>query len=119
MRSARPKVLHAIAGRAMLAHVLAAVAEAGGTATAVVIGPGADAVAAEAEQAMPGVEIFVQGERRGTAHAVLTARDALARAPDDVLVIFGDTPLIRGATLARMRVALADGAALVVLGFRA
>ncbi|PWT87153.1 MAG: bifunctional N-acetylglucosamine-1-phosphate uridyltransferase/glucosamine-1-phosphate acetyltransferase [Proteobacteria bacterium] len=119
MRSARPKVLHAVAGRPMLAHVLAAVGAAGGTATAVVIGPGADAVAAEAERAMPGVEIFVQGERRGTAHAVLAARDALARAPEDVLVIFGDTPLIRGATLARMRAALADGAALVVLGFRA
>ena len=40
MRSARPKVLHRIAGRSLLAHVLAAVSEAGGTATAVVVGPG-------------------------------------------------------------------------------
>ena len=119
MRSARPKVLHGLAGRTMLAHVLAAVGEAGGTATAVVVGPDADAVAAEARRALPGAETFVQAERRGTAHAVLAARTALARGPDDVLVIFGDTPLVRASTLGRMRAALAAGAAVVVLGFRA
>jgi bifunctional UDP-N-acetylglucosamine pyrophosphorylase / glucosamine-1-phosphate N-acetyltransferase len=52
MRSQRPKVLHAIAGRSLLAHVLEAVRAAGGTATAVVIGPGADAVAAEARRVL-------------------------------------------------------------------
>ena len=60
----------------------------------------------------------MQGERRGTAHAVLAARSAIAREPDDVLVVFGDTPLIRPQTLSRMRHALAQGAALVVLAFR-
>ena len=49
---------------------------------------------------------------------MLAARIAIARRPDDVLVIFGDTPLIRPQTLTRMRDALAEGAALVVLGFR-
>ena len=119
MRSARPKVLHAIAGRSLLGHVLDAVREAGGTMTAVVVGPGAEAVAAEAKRILPDADIFVQAERRGTAHAVLAAKAAIARAPDDVLVIFGDTPLIRPQTLTRIRKALADGAALVVLGFRA
>ena len=119
MRSARPKVLHAIAGRSLLGHVLDAVREAGGTMTAVVVGPGAEAVAAEAKRILPDADIFVQAERRGTAHAVLAAKAAIARAPDDVLVIFGDTPLIRPETLTRIRKALADGAALVVLGFRA
>jgi bifunctional UDP-N-acetylglucosamine pyrophosphorylase / glucosamine-1-phosphate N-acetyltransferase len=118
MRSARPKVLHAIAGRSLLAHVLDAVRSAGSTATAVVIGPGADGVAAEARQVLPDAELFVQAQRRGTAHAVLAAKTAIARAPDDILVIFGDTPLIRPQTLTRMREALATGAALVVLGFR-
>jgi bifunctional UDP-N-acetylglucosamine pyrophosphorylase/glucosamine-1-phosphate N-acetyltransferase len=118
MRSARPKVLHAIAGRSLLAHVLDAVSQAGGTMTAVVVGLGADAVAAEAKHILPNAEIFVQAERRGTAHAVLAAKTALARAPDDVLVIFGDTPLIRPQTLTRIREALANGAAVVVLGFR-
>ncbi len=56
MRSARPKVLHAVAGRSLLAHVLAAVRAAGGTMTAVVVGPGADAVAAEARRVLPGAD---------------------------------------------------------------
>jgi bifunctional UDP-N-acetylglucosamine pyrophosphorylase / glucosamine-1-phosphate N-acetyltransferase len=118
MRSARPKVLHAVAGQSLLAHVLDAVRQAGGKTVAVVVGPGADTVAAEARYILPAAEIFVQAERRGTAHAVLAARAAIARAPDDVLVIFADTPLIRPQTLTRMREALAGGAAVVVLGFR-
>ena len=118
MRSARPKVLHRIAGQSLLAHVLDAVSKAGGNATAVVVGPNSDTVATEAKRVLRGVEIFVQAERRGTAHAVLAARDAIARTPDDVLVIFGDTPLIRPQTLLRIREALAKGAAVVVLGFR-
>jgi bifunctional UDP-N-acetylglucosamine pyrophosphorylase / glucosamine-1-phosphate N-acetyltransferase len=118
MRSARPKVLHAIAGRSLLAHVLDAVSAAGGTMTAVVVGPGADEVATEARRVLPDAEIFVQAQRQGTAHAVLAARAAIARAPDDVLVIFGDTPLIRPQTLTRIRDGLATGAAVVVLGFR-
>jgi bifunctional UDP-N-acetylglucosamine pyrophosphorylase/glucosamine-1-phosphate N-acetyltransferase len=119
MRSARPKVLHAVAGRSMLAHVLETLRIAGGTATAVVVSPNAEAVAMEARRILPGAQAFVQTERRGTAHAVLTAKDAIAHGADDILVIFGDTPLIRAQTLNRMRGALADGAALVVLGFRA
>src|SRR5260370_4254014 len=103
MRSARPKVLHAIAGRSLLAHVLDAVREAGGTMTAVVVGLGADAVAAETRRIVLDAEIFVQAERRGTAHAVLAAKATIARAPDDVLVIFCDTPLIRPQTLTLMR----------------
>src|SRR3954465_1098728 len=60
MRSAQPKVLHALAGRSLLAHVLTAVREAGGTATAVVVGPGHEAVAAEAKRVLPDAEIYVQ-----------------------------------------------------------
>jgi bifunctional UDP-N-acetylglucosamine pyrophosphorylase/glucosamine-1-phosphate N-acetyltransferase len=118
MRSARPKVLHAIANRSLLAHVLDAVRAAGGTTAAIVVGPGADAVAGEAKRVLPDAAIFVQAERRGTAHAVLAAKAAIARTPDDVLVIFADTPLIRPQTLVRMRDALAQGAAIAVLGFR-
>src|SRR5882672_1961510 len=79
MRSQRPKVLHAIAGQSLLAHVLTAVRAAGGTATAVVVGPDASAVAAEARRLLPEAETFVQAERRGTAHAVLAAKTAIAR----------------------------------------
>jgi len=118
MASPRPKVLHAIAGKPMLAHVLDAVAKAGVAAIAVVVGPGQDEVAAEVRRLTPDAAIFVQGERRGTAHAVLTARPAIERAADDIVVVFGDTPLLRPATLARLRAPLAEGAALAVLGFR-
>jgi bifunctional UDP-N-acetylglucosamine pyrophosphorylase/glucosamine-1-phosphate N-acetyltransferase len=118
MRSARPKVLHTIAGRSLLAHTLDALQRAGQTSAAIVVGPGAQSVSDEARRASPQAEIFVQEERRGTAHAVLTAREAIGRQPDDILVVFGDTPLIQAKTLARMRSALAQGAAVVVLGFR-
>jgi bifunctional UDP-N-acetylglucosamine pyrophosphorylase/glucosamine-1-phosphate N-acetyltransferase len=118
MRSAKPKVLHEIAGRALLAHVLKAVADAGVTAAAVVIGPGQDKVAAEAKRVLPQAAIFTQHERRGTAHAVLAARAALEKPADDVLIVYGDTPLIRPQTLSRLRAPLADGAAIAVLGFR-
>lgn len=117
MRSSRPKVLHAIGGRTLIAHVLSAIDEAGG-AVAVVVGPGHDEVATLVKRIAPAAQMFVQAERRGTAHAVLAARDAIARGTDDLLVLFGDTPLIAPATLARLRAALAEGAAVAVLGFR-
>ena len=118
MRSTLPKVLHVIAGRTLLAHVLSALAKAGGTQTAVVVGPDREDVAAEAKRIAPNAQTFVQAERRGTAHAVLAAKDAIKKAADDVLVIFGDTPLILPETLAGLRGALIDGAAVAVLGFR-
>jgi bifunctional UDP-N-acetylglucosamine pyrophosphorylase/glucosamine-1-phosphate N-acetyltransferase len=117
MRSLRPKVLHCIAGRPLISHVLAAVRTHGGG-TAVVIGPDHAQLAAEVKRVAPDAEVFVQAERRGTAHAVLAARPAIARAAGDVLVVFGDTPLITPATLDRLRDAVGTGAAVAVLGFR-
>jgi bifunctional UDP-N-acetylglucosamine pyrophosphorylase/glucosamine-1-phosphate N-acetyltransferase len=119
MRSSLPKVLHPVAGQPLLAHVLAAAPGGAGASLAVVVGPDHQAVADEAARQRPDAETFVQRERRGTAHAVLAARQAIARGADDLLVAFGDTPLITPATFARLRAPLADGAALVVLGFRA
>src|SRR6476660_8259422 len=93
MRSARPKVLHEIAGRSLLAHVLGAVNAADIARIAVVIGPAAEGVAAEVKRVIPEAEIFVQAERRGTAHAVLAAKSAIARSADEIVIVFGDTPL--------------------------
>jgi bifunctional UDP-N-acetylglucosamine pyrophosphorylase/glucosamine-1-phosphate N-acetyltransferase len=118
MRSRTPKVLHTIGGRTLLDHVLGTAMAAGGADLAVVIGPDHGAVAAEAKRIAPQVSIFTQRERLGTAHAVLSARAALDKAPGDILVMFGDTPLIRVETLKQLRAALADGAAVAVLGFR-
>jgi bifunctional UDP-N-acetylglucosamine pyrophosphorylase/glucosamine-1-phosphate N-acetyltransferase len=117
MRSARPKVLHELGGRPMVTHVLSAVAETG-SAVAVVIGPGHEDVAAAVRATSPGASVFVQSERRGTAHAVLAARAALARSSGPLVVVFGDTPLVTAATLARLRAAVSGETAVAVLGFR-
>ncbi|MBR0693410.1 bifunctional UDP-N-acetylglucosamine diphosphorylase/glucosamine-1-phosphate N-acetyltransferase GlmU [Bradyrhizobium lablabi] len=119
MRSALPKVLHPVAGQSLLSHVLAAAAAGAGSSLAVVIGPDHQAVADEARRIRPDAQTFVQHERLGTAHAVLAAREALARGTDDLLVAFGDTPLISADTFARLRAPLREGAALAVLGFHA
>jgi bifunctional UDP-N-acetylglucosamine pyrophosphorylase / glucosamine-1-phosphate N-acetyltransferase len=119
MRSGLPKVLHPVAGQSLLAHVLNAAPKGAGSALAVVIGPNHQAVAKEATRVRPDALTFVQHERLGTAHAVLAAREAIARGADDLLVVFGDTPLISAATFERLRAPLREGAALAVLGFRA
>lgn len=119
MKSARPKVLHEMAGRSLLGHALAAVAEAGADAVVVVIGPDRPDVAAEVKKRAPHAAIAVQAERRGTAHAVLAARESLALGHDDVIVAFADTPLVRPATFVALRQALHDGAAVAALGFEA
>jgi bifunctional UDP-N-acetylglucosamine pyrophosphorylase/glucosamine-1-phosphate N-acetyltransferase len=119
MRSATPKVLHPVAGQSLLAHVLAAAPKGRTASLALVVGPDHQAVAQEAKRMRPDALIFVQRERLGTAHAVLAARDAIARGADDLLIAFGDTPLISAATFERLRAPLKSGAMLAVLGFRA
>src|SRR5437763_14794999 len=119
MRSSLPKVLHPVAGQSLLAHVLDAAPHGNGASLAVVVGPDHQAVADEVRRARSDASTFIQRERLGTAHAVLAAREAVARGADDLLVVFGDTPLISAATFARLRAPLAKGAALAVLGFRA
>jgi bifunctional UDP-N-acetylglucosamine pyrophosphorylase/glucosamine-1-phosphate N-acetyltransferase len=118
MRSGLPKALHTIGGRTLLAHVLGTAMRAGGGEIAVVVGPDHDAVAREARARASKAKIFEQKQRRGTAHAVLAARKAIARGADDILVMFSDTPLVRAETLIELRAALARGAAVAVLGFR-
>ena len=119
MRSSLPKVLHPVAGQSLLAHVLGAAPQGPSASLAVVIGPDHQAVAGEVKRIRPDAATFIQRERLGTAHAVLAARDAMARGVDDLLVVFGDTPLISAATFDRLRAPLKNGAALAVLGFRA
>jgi bifunctional UDP-N-acetylglucosamine pyrophosphorylase/glucosamine-1-phosphate N-acetyltransferase len=119
MRSSLPKVLHPVASQSLLAHVLSATPRGTSTRLAVVVGPDHQAVIDEAKRCRSDVETFVQRERKGTAHAVLAAREALARGADDLIVAFGDTPLMSAATFERLRAALKQGAGLAVLGFHA
>jgi len=118
MKSALPKVLHPIAGLPLLAHVTRAAAAAGGGPIALVVGHGAEKVIKAAKSFAPDANTFVQEKRLGTAHAVLAARDAIALGNDDILVMFGDTPLIDEAALMRARQGIAEGNAVVVVGFR-
>lgn len=118
MKSSVPKVLHPVAGRSMLAHVLASVECAGIADAIVVVGPGREDVGTEAALALPGTSIAVQEERRGTAHAVLAARLAL-QSGRDVVILYGDTPLVRPAAIRMLVDALEQGAAVAVLGFEA
>lgn len=119
MRSVLPKVLHPVAGRAMLAHVLAGVEQAGADSVAVVIGPDRQDVAAEALTQCPAAEVFTQSDRLGTAHAVLAAKSAIERGYDDILIVFADTPLVTATTFQAMRAELASGALVAALGFHA
>lgn len=119
MKSSVPKVLHKIAGRPMLAHVLHTVAEVDPAHVVVVVGPDMDAVSEEAAKTIPNVKIAVQTERLGTADAVRAALPAIKGFEGPVLVLFGDTPLIRSVTLEDMRNLITDGADLAVLGFQA
>jgi bifunctional UDP-N-acetylglucosamine pyrophosphorylase/glucosamine-1-phosphate N-acetyltransferase len=117
MKSALPKVLHPIAGLPMVTHVARASAAAGGSDIALVVGRGGEAVLS-AVAPFAAAESFEQTERLGTAHAVLAAREAIARGYDDLLILFGDTPLIGAETLQAAREKLAEGAAVAVIGFR-
>src|SRR5262245_185217 len=123
MRSALPKVLHPIGRRSMLAHVLSTAQGAGATAMALVVGPGAGSVAspvrAEASRVAPAIDVYEQPQQRGTADAVLAAREVLSRQAGDVLVVYADTPLVEAATLRSLIAALDGGAHIAVLAFHA
>ena len=118
MKSALPKVLHPMAGLPLVGHVAKTARRTEGVDVAVVVGREAEAVHKAVAPFAPDAEIFVQAERHGTAHAVLAARAAIERGYDDVLVMDGDTPLVEAAELAELRAGLANGAAVVVMGFR-
>ncbi|MEQ1577000.1 MAG: NTP transferase domain-containing protein, partial [Hyphomicrobium sp.] len=109
MKSSLPKVMHKVAGRSMLAHVLALAAGSGSAAPAVVIGPDMEAVRAETLKLAPLASVYVQHNQQGTADAVLAAREAIAAHNGDVIVLYADTPLIQPATVARLRAALDQG----------
>ncbi len=119
MRSSLPKVLHKIAGRSMLGHVLANVKAVAPAHTVVVVGPEMETVSNESRAAIADVKIAEQTERLGTADAVRAALPEIEGYDGPVLVLFGDTPLISADTLTAMRDQISEGADLAVLGFEA
>jgi bifunctional UDP-N-acetylglucosamine pyrophosphorylase/glucosamine-1-phosphate N-acetyltransferase len=115
MKSALPKVMHRIAGRPMLGHVLAVARALGAKRMVVVTAPDAEQVAALAKEW--GAETVVQDRQLGTGHAVLAARAALGEFAGNVLVLFGDAPLLTAATLGKLVSRLQTGADIAALGF--
>jgi bifunctional UDP-N-acetylglucosamine pyrophosphorylase/glucosamine-1-phosphate N-acetyltransferase len=118
MKSDVHKVLHPIAGRAMLDHLMGVLEGLGPARKIVVVGAGREQVAGLVEAR--GGDIVVQDQQLGTAHAVLQAEPALAGFDGDVLILYGDTPLIEAETMSRMldRLHGPDRPAAVVVGFR-
>jgi len=100
MRSDTHKVLHPIAGKALLMHLLDSVDRLGAEKRVVVVGKGRDQV----EKALAGRDVLIahQAEQKGTAHAVQQAAGALAEYDGAVLILYGDTPFVEPETLKRM-----------------
>jgi bifunctional UDP-N-acetylglucosamine pyrophosphorylase/glucosamine-1-phosphate N-acetyltransferase len=113
MRSATPKIMHRIAGRPMVSHVLASAQALKPERLVVVLAPDMERVA----EAVSPATVAVQRKPRGTADAVTAAMPTLHSFDGDVVIAYGDQPLITSATLRRLRECLAD-AGLAVLGFR-
>ncbi|MGN6848306.1 MAG: bifunctional UDP-N-acetylglucosamine diphosphorylase/glucosamine-1-phosphate N-acetyltransferase GlmU [Sphingomicrobium sp.] len=100
MRSDTHKVLHPIASRPLLLHLLDRVDALGADRRVVVVGKGREQV--EAAIAGSGAEIAIQAEQKGTGHAVQQAAEALAGYDGPVLILYGDTPFVETSTLRRM-----------------
>ncbi len=117
MKSSIAKVLHPLAGLPLVAHVIKAATDAGATSCSVVIPP--DAKGFEALATPIETRFFEQRDRLGTAHAVLTAREALADVNGPVLVLYGDTPLVSPESIGKLAAEIEDGADMAVIGFNA
>jgi bifunctional UDP-N-acetylglucosamine pyrophosphorylase/glucosamine-1-phosphate N-acetyltransferase len=118
MKSDLHKVLHPIAGRPMLGHLIAAVDQLGAARKLVVTGAGREQV--EAFVAPLGVEVVTQEPQLGTAHAVQQGEVAFESLEGDILILYGDVPLVPVETMRHMldRLHGEDDPVAVVLGFR-
>lgn len=100
MKSQLPKVLHPICGASMLDHVLAAARELSPAELIVVVGHARRRVAAHLARHAPDARVVVQGRQGGTGHAVRMVTETVGLGQGTVVVTYGDTPLLRGSTLA-------------------
>jgi len=119
MLSNLPKVMHQVAGRSLLGHVLNTAAALAPARLVVVAGPGMPEVAEESRKYFEDAPTVIQAERHGTAHAVSMAAPYLADFTGKVLVLYGDVPLISAGTLRELTEAVTTEQPLAVLGFRA
>ncbi|MBL8629966.1 MAG: bifunctional UDP-N-acetylglucosamine diphosphorylase/glucosamine-1-phosphate N-acetyltransferase GlmU [Rhodospirillaceae bacterium] len=115
MKSARPKVMHAVGGRPLVNHVVETLKAVNITKVVVVVGPGMDDVKA----AVAPHTTVEQTERLGTGHAVLQAKAALKHFEGDIIIAYGDTPFVSAEAYMRLQTARAEvnGPKIVVMGF--
>jgi len=114
MKSTKPKVLHEVAGMALIDHVLHAAAPLSASNTLVVVGHGKEQVVEHLTQVHPQVATVVQDQQNGTGHAASIALQLLAHVSGPVLVLAGDTPLLTTTDMQRTLAGLADNAAVVL-----
>jgi bifunctional UDP-N-acetylglucosamine pyrophosphorylase / glucosamine-1-phosphate N-acetyltransferase len=115
MKSASPKVLHEVCGRPMIEYVLDAARAAGVERIVAVVGHRADLVQGYLSQD-PDIEFALQSEQKGTGHAVMMCREQLARHTGPVLILAGDTPLLRQESLAALLAEQQRQSAAAVIG---
>lgn len=115
MKSALPKVLHEVCGRPMIEYVLDAARASGVSRIVAVVGHRADLVRAELSRHSD-VEFALQSEQKGTGHAIMMCRDQLASHDGPVLVLAGDTPLLKSESLTGLLKAQSDSNAAAVIG---
>jgi bifunctional UDP-N-acetylglucosamine pyrophosphorylase/glucosamine-1-phosphate N-acetyltransferase len=115
MKSARPKVMHAVGGQPLVNHVLNTLKAVNIENVVVVVGPGMDDVKA----AVAPHKTVEQTDRLGTGHAVLQAKDALKGFDGDIVIAYGDTPFVSAEAYMRLQTARAEanGPKIVVMGF--
>jgi bifunctional UDP-N-acetylglucosamine pyrophosphorylase/glucosamine-1-phosphate N-acetyltransferase len=119
MKSAQPKVMHEVASLPMVGHVVKLALGLNADNIALVVAEGMDAVADVARELAGDVDVAIQREQHGTAHAVLAAKPVLGEVEGILLVLYGDTPLLTQATVENLVGALSDDpkCAVAVLGF--
>lgn len=118
MKSQLPKVLHQIGNLPMLGHVLKLVEGLGDSAPIVVVNKESEEIGETACAIAEGAGLVIQDPQLGTGHAVLSALGEIEKRSGDVLVLFGDTPLLRPENLEAVLDARSNGADVVVVGFR-
>jgi bifunctional UDP-N-acetylglucosamine pyrophosphorylase / glucosamine-1-phosphate N-acetyltransferase len=102
MKSALPKVLHPLCGRSMLGHAIAAARDLDPGRLVVVVGHARDQVSAHVLGEAPRARIVVQEQQNGTGHAIRTVIETIGEIPGQVVVTYGDMPLLRAQTLAAL-----------------
>ena len=117
MKSPRPKVLHEIGGRSMLAWSVALAKDLGCKRSVVVVGPDMPVLSEAAAKLVGAENVVIQRDQLGTANAVDAARDALKDADGHAIVLYADTPLVPKEAGERAFAEIEKGASICVLGF--